>query len=156
MPPAVAPSPEKRRRTPSPGARPAPVRLGGTFAPPSPSLPPPSPLADEIAACAAEAREPNWDGYGAAPLAPAVERRARRLARLLPASLPLPEVTPAPSGSIDLEWRAGRAECLSLCVCESGPVQYDGRVGGEEVSGSFPLAAPLPARVASLLRSVAR
>ena len=154
MPPEADRARENRRPRPT-RARPACVRLGGTFTPPTPSLSSPFSLADEIKACAAEAREPNWDGHGAAPLPPAVVRRARRLARLLPASLPLPEVTPAPSGSIDLEWRARRGNRFSLCVSESGPVLYDGQVHGQPVSGTFPLAAPLPARVASLLRAVA-
>lgn len=109
----------------------------------------------DVADCAAGAASPNWDGYGADPLPAEVGRRARMLARALPPSLPAPEVAPAPSGSIDLEWRADCDNCLSLCVYESGPVQYDGKVGGIPVVGSFPLSARVPPAVESLLRQVA-
>ena len=147
--PTVAIQPKTQRR-----ARP---RRGWTRPAPVVRIPPPTSaaLVAEIAACAGSASAPNWDGYGAEPLPPAVEVRAQRLARALPASLPVPEVAPAPSGSIDLEWRKGRGDCLALCVHESGPVLYDGRLGGSPVSGSFPLSARLPARVSELLRAVA-
>lgn len=155
MPPATvtAPTPAQRRRIPSPGLRRVAVRRVAQPVPARPSHP--SALVAEIAACAAETREANWDGYGAEPIATAVSSRARRLADMLPPALPLPEVAPAPSGSIDLEWRARCGDCISLCVYESGPVQYDGRIGGAEVAGSFPLAEPIPERVSTLLRIVA-
>ena len=144
---AAPPIPQNRTRPPMPGTR----RFGSR-----PGVPvAPSRLESEIEDCAKSAATPNWDGYGAAPLPAEIVRRARRLARALPASLPLPDVAPAPSGSIDLEWRTGRDNCLSLCVGESGEVQYDGRAAGRPVAGSFPLSAVVPAEVAALIREVA-
>jgi hypothetical protein len=58
--------------------------------------------------------EPNWDGYGARPINPAVIQEARDLiARIADHINEAPVIVPTPRGSIQLEWHRG-PRCLEL------------------------------------------
>jgi hypothetical protein len=51
---------------------------------------------------------PNWDGYGAPAIAPAVIAAARSFLARLPEGLaPRPRVVPMSNGMLQLEWHAG-------------------------------------------------
>jgi hypothetical protein len=47
---------------------------------------------------------PNWDGFGADPIARSTLEAARRFLRLLPSSLGAPDIAPGTDGTIGLEW----------------------------------------------------
>jgi len=48
---------------------------------------------------------PNWDGYGARAMDPAVlERALRVLLDVVPLSAPSPYVVPSPAGGVQVEW----------------------------------------------------
>lgn len=59
---------------------------------------------DQVAAL-----HPNWDGYNAAPVDPALVQAIREWGAAMPgwAFAPPPAVVPLSSGSIQLEWRTG-------------------------------------------------
>lgn len=52
--------------------------------------------------------QPNWDGYGAPPIAPEIISAARELAAALPPSIaPQPTVVPMSTGNLQFEWHRG-------------------------------------------------
>lgn len=74
-------------------------------------------LADECA-------ESDWDGEGAQAVDPAAVRRASEFIRALPAGVPLPEIAPAPDGSIILDWALSKRRVFSLSVGETDRLAY--------------------------------
>jgi hypothetical protein len=51
---------------------------------------------------------PNWDGYGAPAIDPAIIEAARSFLATLPlGSIPRPQVVPLSNGALQLEWHAG-------------------------------------------------
>jgi len=51
---------------------------------------------------------PNWDGYGAPAIDPAVIEAAKRFIDRLPEAIaPRPRVVPMSNGTLQLEWHAG-------------------------------------------------
>ena len=79
--------------------------------------------------------ESNWDGYGAAPINPAVIREARELiATIADHIAEAPTIVPTSRGAIQLEWhRASR--CLELEFESQAKIHYlkwDPTAGVEE------------------------
>jgi hypothetical protein len=52
--------------------------------------------------------QPNWDGYGAPRIDPAILDSAHDLAASLPDELPAPMVVPMSAGNLQLEWDCGQ------------------------------------------------
>lgn len=48
----------------------------------------------------------NWDSYGASPISTDVSRNAKQALDTLLCSLPYPDVTPNPNGTLSLEWES--------------------------------------------------
>ena len=59
---------------------------------------------DDISIVWDDVREPNWDGYGAIPVAREALRNARLLIDSLPGDLPAPSFGAEPDGHLTLEW----------------------------------------------------
>jgi len=95
---------------------------------------------------------PNWDGYGADPIAGSCIDQTRVLLDLLPAAIPSPEVTPNPNGTLTLDWETGD-QALSL---ELGATRFtsfwESRRGTKTDEGA--LGAALPEFVASALAAM--
>ena len=54
---------------------------------------------------------PDWDGYGARPVDPAVVKGALRLLlELVPTAASVPNVVPSPSGGVQVEWHERGAD----------------------------------------------
>lgn len=51
---------------------------------------------------------PNWDGYGAPSIDPAILAAAHGFVNGLPEKLPRPTIVPMSSGNLQLEWREGQ------------------------------------------------
>jgi hypothetical protein len=69
--------------------------------------------------------EENWDGYGASPISSQVRGHAQRFIKMIEASssgLPVPEVSPMPSGTISFEWETQNTEAY----LEIGNTRYSG------------------------------
>jgi hypothetical protein len=86
------------------------------------------------------ALEPNWDGYGAPAIDPAVIASAEALVAKLPGNLaPRPRVVPMSNGALQLEWHAG-ARSLELEFESPHSIRYLrwSPVEGIEEEGSRP------------------
>jgi len=57
--------------------------------------------------------EPNWDAYGAEPIAASCVANTRLLLNDLRADIPSPEITPNPNGTLTLDWET-EDQALSL------------------------------------------
>jgi hypothetical protein len=69
--------------------------------------------------------EENWDGYGASPISGHVRGHAHRFINMIeasPSGLPIPEVSPIPSGTISFEWETQNTEAY----LEIGNTRYSG------------------------------
>lgn len=84
---------------------------------------------------AKEAAEPDWDGYGAVPVAGNAVEYARRVLESLPTTYPPPEVDADPDGEISLEWYRDRDWVFSISVGARGSLAYAGRFGRSRVRG---------------------
>ena len=73
-------------------------------------------LISDVYAAAAECAQEDWDGGGAAAIAPLVVDRAVELVRALPAHVPLPEVAAEPDGGLSFDWIASKARVFSLSI----------------------------------------
>lgn len=78
-----------------------------------------------------ECSKPGWDGYGAAPISADALSEAEALLRVLPASLPAPDIVPEPTGTVGLEWRKGKDAILVLSVQGKGVITYAAILGAE-------------------------
>lgn len=65
---------------------------------------------------------PDWDAYGAEPLSSCCIANAKALLSALRPSIPSPEVTPNPNGTLTLDWEAN-GQTLSL---ELGATRFSG------------------------------
>ena len=71
-----------------------------------------------------ECAESDWNGEGAHAIEPAVVRRASEFIRALPQGVPLPEIAPAPDGSIILDWALSKRRVFSLSIGETDRLAY--------------------------------
>jgi hypothetical protein len=77
-----------------------------------------------LAAMARESGEQGWDGGDAAPIDPIALLSAERFVRAMPDSVPLPEFTPEPDGSISLDWIRSRNHVVSLSIGQGNRLAY--------------------------------
>lgn len=66
----------------------------------------------------------NWDGFDAVPVSPAALARAGDFIRAIPDSLPLPEISAEPDGSIVFDWIPGPFKTLSVSISASQRIPY--------------------------------
>lgn len=84
---------------------------------------------------AEECAAPGWDGDGAAAIQEDVVRRASAFIRAIPEGTPLPEISPAPDGSILLDWALSKHRLFSLIVGESDRLAYAWLDGADKGHG---------------------
>jgi hypothetical protein len=89
----------------------------------------------ELSAVTAECAEPDWDGHGAAAIAPIAILLTERFVRALPEGVPLPEFTPEPDGSISLDWIRSRNRLFSLSIGRSNRLAYAWLDGADKGHG---------------------
>lgn len=95
---------------------------------------------------------PNWDGYGADPIAGSCIDQVRVLLDLLPAAIPSPDVTPNPNGTLTLDWETGD-HALSVEVGATRFTSFWESRRGIKTDGGL-LRAALPEFVASALAAM--
>jgi len=83
-----------------------------------------------------EARESNWDGYGARPANWASAPHALRFLQRVPAGLPPPAVNVDPDGEIGLEWRAAPRRVFSVSIGPDGRLSYAALFGRSSIHGT--------------------
>lgn len=71
----------------------------------------------------------NWDGYEAAPISIDAYSEATRFLKMLPPSIPEPDIIPEPDGGIGLEWYKERGFSVVISVSGENIITYVGRFG---------------------------
>ena len=89
----------------------------------------------------------NWDGYGAKPVTTASFLSAINFWRMLPITIPRPELAVDPDGAIVFEWYRGARKILSIAVERDNRVTYAGLFGPSKVSGTEYYDQDLPETV---------
>lgn len=91
-----------------------------------------------------------------APLPESVLRHARDFLRVLPGTLPEPQVSRDGEGRLSFEWAGENARLLTVRVDPDGMLVYTGRLGPRRrVSGAEPLGAELPSLIRQAIQLVA-
>lgn len=112
-----------------------------------------TPIAQDIYDIYKECVEDNWDGYDAKRVSVGAYLEAMKLAELLPSEIPLPEVSPEPSGDIAFEWYKGKRFLLVLSVEGNNTINYAGLFGStNRIYGSEYFSDELPTRVLKMIQ----
>lgn len=97
-----------------------------------------------------DAAEDGWDGAGTVAVDSQTVERALRIAGMLPAFLPEPEVSITPSGSISFDWYKGAACLFSVMVPRAGGVSFAALFSGDRLNGAMNFVADrLPQEITS-------
>ncbi len=99
-----------------------------------------------------ECSEENWDGYNALPITANAFEEARNIIKLLPTSVPMPEILAEPSGEIGFEWRKGTRLVFVLSVGGKHKINYAGIFGSNKLHGSEYFGESLPSVIIQNLR----
>lgn len=100
-------------------------------------------------------REFNWDGEGADAVTGDVLDEAMKIAAMLPASFPFPEIEADPDGSITFVWRPRRNHVFLASVYGKRHLVYAGFSGSRsEVHGTEIIGSSLPAVVTNFLQTL--
>ena len=112
-------------------------------------------LITELLELGRECAAPNWDGYSARPIDALVIWRATTFVRSLPRDLPVPDVAPAPDGSITFEWLVGQHRRFIVSVAKSDRMAYAWLDGTDSGHGVARFAGGLlPRLVVEAMRAV--
>lgn len=76
-----------------------------------------------------ECSEVDWDGYDANPISQEVYLEASKLIRILPSSIPMPEILPEPDGHIGFEWYKGENYVFVISLEGNNVIDYAGLFG---------------------------
>jgi len=109
----------------------------------------------ELYSIAAQCSQPDWDGAGALPVDLASLSFAADFIKLIPSSLPLPEVTCDPDGAISLDWMESKIRVFSVSVSPSGRLSFAWLDGSDRGHGVARFAGgQIPPRVLEGIRSI--
>lgn len=98
--------------------------------------------------------ESNWDGSNALPISSEAYCEAEKLLKLLPLSLPMPEIVPEPTGEIGLEWYEGKQFVFVISVGGNNVITYAGIFGeGNKTHGTEVFTESIPP---TILRNIRR
>jgi hypothetical protein len=91
-------------------------------------------LAELFEECSVE----GWDGYNALPISEEAYLEARKIIQSFPITslIPMPELTPEPTGEIALEWRKGSRYILVASVKGRSEITYAGLFGLNKTHGT--------------------
>ena len=84
---------------------------------------------------AGECAEPGWDGEAAHAIQPVVVWKASEFIRALPGVVPLPEISPAPDGSIVFDWAPSKRRVFSLSIGKTDRLAYAWLDGADKGHG---------------------
>lgn len=92
-----------------------------------------------------ECSEANWDGYGATPISRETYSEARKLLRMMPSFLPMPDLSAEPDGEIAFEWYKDKYSVFVISVGGNDIITYAGLFGkNSKTHGTEYLADELP------------
>ena len=105
----------------------------------------------ELASLAEECRVPNWDGFGALPVAQETLRQAIRFLQALPLGVSAPSLGAEPDGQLTLEWHRSARYTLSVSVSPEGELHYAALMGLSKVYGTVPFFGEAPPEILDLV-----
>lgn len=109
----------------------------------------------ELWSVAGDCAEPDWDASGACPLSIGAIRCAEDFLRALPDGLPMPEVAPAPDGSVSLDWLQSRHRMFTLSVGDGSRLAYAWLDGADKGHGVARFdGTTVPARILAGIHGV--
>lgn len=109
---------------------------------------------EELFLVARQCRVPNWDGYGAPPIAPETLTHACRFLGSLPPGIPAPSIGAEPDGHVTFEWHRSPRWTLSVSISPEGDLHYAALLGSSKVYGTEPFFGETPSRILELIRQV--
>jgi len=101
-----------------------------------------------------ECRFPNWDGYGALPVAAEAFMYAAAFLRTMPLGAPAPDVGIEPDGSLTLEWHKSAYRSLSVSVSPEGDLHYSALIGPNKAYGTEAFLGDIPQTILDLVRRI--
>jgi hypothetical protein len=111
-------------------------------------------LFNDLAELAEECGEPDWDGYGALPVAPDTVVEAERFLRSIPAGAPPPTIGAEPDGHVTFEWHASPKRTLSVSISPEGELHYAALIGSSRHFGTVPFLGDCPDTIVNLVEQV--
>ncbi len=99
--------------------------------------------------------QPNWDGYGAAPVTPEAFLHAFRFLEALPLGSPAPSVGAEPDGNITFEWYQSPRRVLSVSVDPDGEMNYAALLPGpRKIRGTEQFVSTIPSEILRLIDEI--
>ncbi len=102
-------------------------------------------------ACMDSARE-NWDGYGAKHINGESSVLAIRFLKMLPATIPIPEISIDPDGEVSFEWYKEPRRIFSVSVGAHNDLSYAGLFGVNDTHGTEYFGDEIPTPILENLR----
>lgn len=102
-----------------------------------------------------EVSKEDWDGYDSEAINADAVIEASKLIRMLPSSLPLPEITIEPDGGIGLEWYKTKGFVFVASVLGENIISYAGLFGpSSEIHGKENFTDTIPTIFLSALNKL--
>ena len=86
----------------------------------------------------------DWDGEGSTAVEPNTYAYASQFLRLLPGTIPIPEIVADRDGEILFEWDLGRRQIFSVSVGRDGTLTFAALIGYTKTHGTDHLREALP------------
>ena len=109
---------------------------------------------EELVNVAESSHQPNWDGYGAQPVADETFTQAYRFLESLPPGTPPPTVSAEPDGHLAFEWHRSAHRTLSVSVSADGDIHYSALLGPNRAFGTEVFFGEMPKSVLELIHRV--
>ncbi len=103
-----------------------------------------------------EAYEDNWDGYGAAPASTDALQQAYVFLRILPKTIPDPDIAIDPDGEVSLDWYYAPRVTFSVSISPTGRLSYAGLYGENTTYGTESITKGLPKTIMDNLGRLAQ
>ncbi len=93
----------------------------------------------------------GWDGGGSAKVEPSTYGYAKQFLRLLPSTIPVPDITVDTDGEILFEWDLGRRRIFSVSIGRDGTLTYAALFGYTKTYGTEHPREALPSVISDCL-----
>jgi hypothetical protein len=94
----------------------------------------------------------NWDGYGALTIPYSAYEEAKKIIKLLPSSIQIPEIIAEPNGEIGFEWRRSKGQVFVISIGGKHRINYAGIFGDNKTHGSEYFEEAIPSVIIENLR----